>query len=82
MPGHRANSRQGEIFAALCRNSNYSDAGDWFVDIGYWHGYLNPAFWSAYQGAAAHSPTNPDAAGNVAHYMAMTDDTLKFIIAQ
>lgn len=79
-----AETGQDEVFAALCRNSDHSDTGDWFLNQGYWHGNLNLDFWPAYQDAVAHFSVHPDAAGNVgvAHYLDSAPDQFEFIILQ
>ena len=66
------------------RDADYSDTGGWFVDDGYWHGYLNPVLLIGLSGRGGAFSYHPDAAGNVgvAHYVAMTDDALEFNIAQ
>jgi hypothetical protein len=75
---------QTEVFTALCRHSDHSDTGDWFLDRGYWHGTLNFSYTPSFQEAEAHLSVHTDAAGDVgvAHFITSAADDYEFLIVQ
>jgi hypothetical protein len=75
---------QSEVFTALCRRSDHSGTGDWFLDHGFWHGALSFEYTAAFQQAEAHLSEHTDAIGDVgvAHFMTSAPRDYEFLIIQ
>lgn len=75
---------QSEVFTAMCRRSDHSDTGDWFLNQGFWHGALNFEYTGAFSEAEAHLSEHTDALGDVgvAHFMTSSPGDYEFLILQ